>query len=466
VSGAAVAQRGGLLVGLLLAVTLNASAALAVVTIAPRIPADLGRLDLYGWLFSAYLLASLGGNVWGGAAADRYGLRNPFALALALFVVGTLLAAWGPGMQLVILARVLQGFAGGVLTICVYVAVTAAFPDAERARVLAYLSSAWVLPALIGPALAGLLAEVAGWRAVFLALVPVALTVALLTLPRLPSAAAAGAGGAGRPPVWALLAVVMGFGGLLMALGGITGEVAPPWPLPAVLAGVLLGGAAGFFGLRQLLPPGTLRARTPLGRVVASRLGFFAAFIGVEAYLALMLTDHLGLSSAATGGVIALGAIGWSAGAWWAARRDAAGARRVGRGARLLAGVLALGAGLALQLLVLLFALPFPVLLATFGWMVAGLGIGTAHSTSSVLAFALAEADGFPAGGVSTALQLADNLGAGLIAGLAGAALGWVTLGVGAGEEGLRVGLIAAYAVAAGAWWWSVAVAFRGAGRA
>jgi MFS family permease len=144
--------------GLLLAVTLNATAALAVVTIAPRIPVDLGRLDLYGWLFSAYLLASLAGNVWGGAAADRFGIRRPFTLALTLFAAGTLLAALAPSMPVVILARVLQGFAGGVLTICVYVAVTAAFPDSERARMLAYLSSAWVLPALVGPALAGLLA--------------------------------------------------------------------------------------------------------------------------------------------------------------------------------------------------------------------------------------------------------------------------------------------------------------------
>jgi hypothetical protein len=258
-----------------------------------------------------------------------------------------------------------------------------------------------------------------------------------------------------------LLAVVVGFGGSLAALGNLTAAGATPWPLPAVLAALLIGGGLGVLGLQQLLPPGTLRARTPLGRVVASRLGFFAAFIGVEAYLALMLTDHLGLSSAATGGVIALGAIGWTAGAWLAARRDAAGLRRTGRGARLVAGVLALGAGLLLQLLVLLFEFPLPVLLATLGWMMAGLGIGTAHSTSSVLAFALAEADGFPIGGVSTALQLADNLGAGLIAGLAGAALAWGTLEGGGVEGSLRTGLTAAYAVAVGAWLLSVAVALR-----
>jgi len=451
--------------GLLLAVTLNATAALAVVTIAPRIPVDLGRLDLYGWLFSAYLLASLAGNVWGGAAADRFGIRRPFTLALTLFAAGTLLAALAPSMPVVILARVLQGFAGGVLTICVYVAVTAAFPDSERARMLAYLSSAWVLPALVGPALAGLLAEAAGWRAVFMALLPVALLVALLTLPRLPGVEAAAGAAPRRTPSWALLAVVGGFAALLGALSALTAEGAS-LPLPLALPVVALGALFGVLGLRALLPPGTLSASTPLGVVVAARLGFFAAFIGVEAFLALMLTNYLGLTSAATGGVIALGAIGWTAGAWLAARRDAGGARRAGRRARLIGGVVALGVGLGLQMLVLLWALPLPVLLAIVGWVVAGLGIGTAHSTSSLLAFALAEADGFPTGAVSTALQLADNVGAGLIAGLAGAALAWAGAGSTAEVAALRDGLLAAYGVAALAWLLSCSVALRRALRA
>ena len=454
-------DRRGLVVGLLLAVTLNATAALAVVTIAPRIPAELGRLDLYGWLFSAYLLASLVGNVWGGAAADRWGIRRPFALALTLFCLGIGLAAVAPTMPVVIVARVLQGFSGGVLTICVYVAVTAAFPDSERARMMAYLASAWVLPALLGPALAGLLAELMGWRAVFLALLPVGLVVGWLTLPRLPGAEGAGQSGARRTPAFALLAAVLGFALLLAALGSLSGDPERAWPPLLSLVGLVVGGGAGVLGLRQLLPPGTLVAGTPLGVVVAARLGFFAAFIVVEAYLALMLTDLLGLGSAATGGVIALGAIGWTAGAWLAARRDAAGERRAGRRARLIAGVAALGVGLVGQLSVLLLPLPVPVALATLAWVAAGLGIGVAHSTSSVLAFALAEAEGFPAGGVSTALQLADNVGAGVIAGLAGAALAFV-MAADVGEGALRAGVTAAMGVAAVAWLASVAAVLRG----
>ena len=453
-------DRRGLLIGLLLAVTLNATAALAVVTVAPRIPADLGNLDLYGWLFSAYLLASLVGNVWGGAAADRLGIRRPFALALGLFILGIALAALAPAMPVVIVARVLQGFSGGVLTICVYVAVTATFPDAERARIMAYLSSAWVLPALVGPALAGLLAELSGWRSVFVALLPVALLVGRLTLPRLPGVEAATPRRAQRTPAVPLVAAVAGFALLLAALTSLTAAPTRAWPLPLSAALVVVGSVMGVIGLRRLLPPGSLSARTPLGMVVGARLGFFAAFIGVEAYLALMLTDLLDLSSAATGGVIALGAIGWTAGAWLAARRDAAGARREGRSARLAAGVLLLGVGLAAQLALLALELPFPLLLATLGWVVAGLGIGTAHSTSSVLAFALAEAEGFPAGGVSTALQLADNVGAGVIAGLAGAALAWVTE-ADASQGALRAGVIAAYAVAAIPWLVSGAAALR-----
>ena len=187
-------DRRGLTVGLLLAVTTNALAALAVVTIAPRIPADLGGLELYGWVFSAYLLASLLGTVWGGGTADRRGLRLPFGVGLGAFAIGLALAALAPTMAWVVAARVLQGFGGGTVTTCVYVAVTRAYPDAQRPRLMAYLSSAWVVPALVGPALAGLVAEAFGWRAVFAFLAPVLGLVAVLTWPRLGAVAGRPAG--------------------------------------------------------------------------------------------------------------------------------------------------------------------------------------------------------------------------------------------------------------------------------
>ncbi len=480
--------RRGLTIGLLLSVTTHALAALAVVTIAPRIPAELGGLELYGWLFSGYLLTSLLGTVWGGGEADRRGLRPPFAIGLAAFGLGLGLAAVAPSMLWVVGARALQGFGGGAVTTLVYVAVTRAYPDRHRSRLMAYLSTAWVTPALVGPALAGALAEAAGWRAVFAALAAVLLLVAVLTLPRLasmgtpadapasadgkpapagpsPDARASGEGtrsGVGLVPA---LAVVVGLGAVLAALSwwaerGIGATV-------AALAAVAAGLAAAAFGLRRLLPAGTLRLATGLGALVVARAGFFAGFIGVEAFLALMLTDLQGLSSAGTGAVIATGAISWTAGSWWQARRDASDDGRAARGRRVVIGVTFLGVGLSLQGVALAGVgdgAAWVTAVAVLGWMTAGFGIGTAHATSSVFAFALAERDGVAAGRVSVALQLADNVGAAFVTGLAGAALAFVTAasgGAGAGTS--QAGVAAAFGVAWGAWWLSYLAARRNA---
>lgn len=457
-------ERRGLTIGLLLAVTTNALAALAVVTIAPRIPADLGGLALYGWLFSAYLLASLLGTVWGGGTADRRGLRLPFGVGLGAFALGLAWAALAPSMVWVVAARVLQGFGGGTATTCVYVAVTRAYADAHRPRLMAYLSTAWVAPALVGPALAGLLAEALGWRAVFAVLAPVLGVVAALTLPRLGAAAgpvADAAAGARVGPAAGASLRTAGLGSASIAVASLGAALAAlSWAAerPGAGGGVLglaAAGAAGgvaAMGLRRLLPPGTLRLRRGLGALVAGRAGFFAAFIGVEAFLALMLTDLHGLSSAATGLVIASGAISWAGGSWWQARSDAAGAGPAGRAGRVRTGVAVLGVGLALQVVVLALAgdaLVAVTALSVGGWMAAGFGIGAAHATSSVWAFALAEADGVPAGRVSAALQLADNVGAALATGVGGATLAYATVATGGA---LRGGVAAAFAVAAAAW--------------
>ena len=403
------AQHWALTLGIVLGVTLFAFESLAVVTIAPRIAEALQGRALYGWLFSGFLLSSLLGTVVGGVQADRHGPGRPFLGGLLLFAAGLLLSGFAPSMTLLIAGRVVQGLGGGAILTALYAAVNVAYPDTLRPRLVALMSSAWVVPALVGPALAGLLAQALSWRAVFWGMVPLLAVVALLATPAFRQLGAPAELPSKQNRLRPALGLVLGTGALLAGLG------LESWLL--ALPAVALGAVLAFFSLRFLLPTGTLRLRRGLPAVVAARGLFYAGFIGVEAFLALVLTSVHGFSSATTGLAIASGAISWTLGSWTQDRLDTRyGGER--RPTRILVGTLVVSVGLGVQLFAL-FTTFYPLFITVGGWMLAGLGIGLAHSSSSVLAFALAPPG--EEGAVSAALQLADQFTAALSTGVGGA---------------------------------------------
>jgi MFS family permease len=406
-----------LTVGILLGVTLVAFESLAVVTVAPLFAADLGGVALYGWVFSGLLLASLVGAVAGGQLADSGSLARPLIGGLVLFGAGLVVSGAAPNMGVLIVGRVLQGLGGGALTTVMYAAITRAYPDSARARMMALTSSAWIVPALLGPTLAGLVAEALHWRWVFWGILPLLVVVGALTVGpfgALRRETTLARGGQAARRLRAALVLAAGAGLFLFGIG-----VNTPW-LAAALA--LPGLAIALYSLHALLPAGTLSLRRGLPSVVAGRGLLFAAFLGVEAFLALMLTAVLGYSTAVTGAVIATGAISWAAGSWLQSRLDEKHAER--RGLRMFAGAALLTLGIGAQLAALLLpAAPLAVVVG--GWVLAGLGIGMAHATASVLAFALAEPG--EEGSVSAALQISDQLLAAVSTGVGGALFAYAT---------------------------------------
>jgi len=400
--------------GILLGITLVAFEALAVVTIAPRFSAELGGTHLYGWVFSGLLLTSLFGTVLGGGLADSHGPGPVILLGLGVFGLGLTVGAAAPSMPVLILGRLLQGLGGGALVTALYAVVNLAYSDALRPPLFAAMSSAWVVPGLAGPLLAGLVAEAVGWRAVFWGLLPLLIVVAALTASafgRFPKPDAP------KKPSRLPQALGLSLGtGLLLA--GLT--LASWWG--ALLAAV--GGPLALLSLRALVPAGTLRARRGLPAVVASRGLFYAAFAGIEAFLAFMLIRVHGFSEAVTGVAIATGALSWALGSFVQSRLDKGGAGEARRARRVRLGTLLLSAGLAVQL-VALFAPAYPLPISVLGWATAGLGIGLAHATTSVLAFAYAPTG--EGGTVSASLQLADQFSSALSTGIGGALLALAT---------------------------------------
>src|SRR3989442_2340574 len=110
--------------------------------------------------------------VVGGERGDRFGPALPFAAGLMVFAAGLLISGLAPAMWVVVLGRALQGVGAGAIPAVAYASIGRRIPNELRPRVFALLSTAWVVPGLVGPAAAAGVAAAGGWRAVFLGLLP------------------------------------------------------------------------------------------------------------------------------------------------------------------------------------------------------------------------------------------------------------------------------------------------------
>src|SRR6476661_2643355 len=108
-------ERRPLTVGLVLTITLVATEALAVSTAMPIVARELGGLELYGLVFSAFTASSLVGIVVAGQLIDRRGIVVPFVLGLAMFAAGLTIAGAAVSMPMLILGRLIQGLGGGAI---------------------------------------------------------------------------------------------------------------------------------------------------------------------------------------------------------------------------------------------------------------------------------------------------------------------------------------------------------------
>src|SRR5215207_6644461 len=243
--------RRGLTMELVLTITLVAFEALAVITILPTIQDDLQGLSLYGWVTSAFQLGVMVGIVVAGGQADRRGPAPPFVAGVLVFVAGLTIGGLAPSMLVLVLARGLQGLGAGAIPAVAYAAIGRTYPEALRPRVFAVLSTAWVVPGLIGPAVSALVAASVGWRWVFLGLLPLVLAAAALAWPPLRRLGPPEEPMAQRGRLPRAIGVAAGAG---LVLAGLTSR--------SLLTGALLvaaGLAIGLVPLRGLLPPGHSR---------------------------------------------------------------------------------------------------------------------------------------------------------------------------------------------------------------
>ena len=408
------AQYRSLVVGVVGVVVAVAFEAIAVATAMPVAARELGGVRDYGLAFSVFLTTSLLGMVVAGEVSDRRGPVRPFVAAAVAFAVGLLLAGLATSMWLLIVARAVQGLGAGLNIVSLYVVVGRAFPAALRPRVFSAFSSGWILPSLVGPPVAGLLADHLSWRWVFLGVLPLLLAAAGLIGPHLRGLDAA-VSDEPQPPArrrGLLSAAVLAASGagLLQYAGQLVGDRPLGAVLAVVVAAVLLG-----MGVPRLLPTGTFRLGRGLPTVVVLRGLLAGAFFGAEAFLPLMLVQQRSLATTLAGASLTGAALTWSLGSWVQGRPGL----RVPRWLLLVAGFLLVLGGIGLAAAATSTAVP--VAAAAVGWAVAGLGMGLAMTSLSVLVLELSAPR--EQGTNSSALQVSDALGSIVLLGVAGAVI-------------------------------------------
>ncbi|WP_422757509.1 MFS transporter [Paenarthrobacter sp. C1] len=386
-------------VGACALVFLSAFESLAVTTVMPLVSRDLDGASLYALAFAGPLATGVMGMVAAGNWSDRRGPAAPLYSSVALFVAGLLIAGMAGTMEILVLGRLVQGLGGGAMTVALYVLVARVYPPGLHPKIFAAFAASWVVPSLVGPFAAGVVAQLSSWHWVFLGVVGLVVPALLMVVPAV-------RGMSSEPPAetvpwalgrmgWAALAAVAVLGLNLSAeVPGVGGVIAVVALVLAVVA------------VRPLVPRGTLTARRGLPSVILVRGLASAAFFGAEVYLPYLLTERYSFTPTFAGLTLTGAALAW------------AGASAIqGRLGTRLADDLAIkiGASLVLVAIVLTLvtaALALSAAVAIGGWILAGGGMGLMYPRLSVMTLALSteENQGFN----SAAMSISDSLGGAL----------------------------------------------------
>lgn len=170
----------GMLVAIYLATFMTAIEATIVVTAVKDITHSLGDPTAVPLIFSTYLFASAIATPVFSRFADQLGKKRIFECGLLLFLLGTLLAGSAQQMQVLLIARVIQGIGAGGIMPMTFSLIGELFDLETRSKVMGLNNSAWGIASLIAPLLGGLLINALSWHWIFFVNVPIGVAVLIL----------------------------------------------------------------------------------------------------------------------------------------------------------------------------------------------------------------------------------------------------------------------------------------------
>lgn len=156
----------------------------AVPTMARSLSTDVlslrGVLTSYALSLAVFIPVS-------GWMADKFGTRRVFALAIVIFLLGSIACGLAPNTPTLVVARLVQGIGGAMMTPVGRIVMVRSYPRSELLRVMSFVIIPALIGPLIGPSLGGLIVSLSHWRVIFFINIPIAILGLVLVRRHLPN---------------------------------------------------------------------------------------------------------------------------------------------------------------------------------------------------------------------------------------------------------------------------------------
>ncbi|GLI05178.1 MFS transporter [Paenibacillus tyrfis] len=371
-------NRNWVLVSILIVMFLSAMEATIVTTAMKSIVDDLKGMELMNMTFSVYLLVTAVTVPIYGKLADLYGRKRILMIAIAVFLLGSVLCGAAATMLQLVIFRAVQALGAGAIFPITMTIIGDIYTPEEQTRLQGIFSSVWALSSIVGPLIGGLIVQFADWRWIFFLNLPLGLASLLL----LSFAFRETFRPVGRSIDWfGAISFLTSISSLLIVLlfGGESGFVSPVNLLFAamfVLFGIIFVAVERRVS-EPFMPLELFRNKVILIPNLFSFLAY-AFPIATTVYFPLWLQSLMHQSPIVSGFAVAIATVGWPLGATVAGKLM----RRISP-----KQVAVLGAGLlvfsGLMLATITTATPVPVFFVIM--LLAGFGLGVSRTVLAIL---------------------------------------------------------------------------------
>ncbi len=150
-------------------------------TAMPRIIADLGGMDLYSWVFTAYMLSSTIFIPIFGKLSDIFGRKYFYMTGMGVFIIFSFFSGLSPTMYWLIASRALQGVGAAMITALGPVIIGDIFTTKERGKYQGVFGAVFAIASIVGPLIGGFLTDNVNWHWVFYVNIPIGIIAIVLT---------------------------------------------------------------------------------------------------------------------------------------------------------------------------------------------------------------------------------------------------------------------------------------------